>query len=469
MLGWRRPEPPPDPREWGLERLDGRLHLDGVDLVALAQAHGTPLHVASAARLRARCQELRSAFAEYPGEVRVHYSYKTNAAAGILRVLHGEGLRAEVVNDYELWLAGRLGQGGEALVMNGPNKSDEELAAAVRAEVGLLVVDSAAELARVERAAAQAGRVASVGLRVCPDLVPAGMNASSVTGSRRNQFGMDLRGEELTSAIALATRSPHLRARGAMAHIGSGIHDLTAFSREVELLLDVQARLWRAGARPDLLDLGGGLGTRLSRELSTAEMLLYLGTGRLPASPRPGPPDLVRRYGRALSEAVQRGCAARGLPLPTLVVEPGRAVVSDAQVLLLGVGATRERPGVGRFALTDGGAMTVSMMFLSELHAVILANRDPAGLPRAPTSVFGRLPSPMDVVYRNLPLPELRPGDLLAVMDAGAYFSATATNFGGGRPALVLVDGGEARLVVRRETNADLAARELALGQGGAS
>ena len=105
--------------------------------------------------------------------------------------------------------------------------------------------------------------------------------------------------------------------------------------------------------------------------------------------------------------------------------------------------------------------MSVSMMFLSEMHAVFLANRD---APEAgPTSVFGRVPSPMDVVYRNLPLPRLRVDDLLAVMDAGAYFTSTATNFGGPRPAVVLVEDGAARLVRRRETYADLARVELDL------
>ena len=151
------------------------------------------------------------------------------------------------------------------------------------------------------------------------------------------------------------------------------------------------------------------------------------------------------------------------LPLPELVLEPGRALVSDAQVLLLTVGAVRERAKIGRFALVDGGAMSVSMMFLSEYHAVLLANRDARATER--TSVFGRVPSPMDVVYRNLPLPRLQVGDVLAVMDAGAYFTSTATNFGGPRPAVLLVDGDEVVTVRRRETFADLARVELTLAE----
>jgi diaminopimelate decarboxylase len=162
---------------------------------------------------------------------------------------------------------------------------------------------------------------------------------------------------------------------------------------------------------------------------------------------------------------VSEGCRRRGLPLPELVLEPGRALVSDAQVLLLRVGAVRQRPGVGHFAITDGGAMTVSMMFMSELHAVLLANRDAPLAGR--THVFGRLPSPMDVVYRGAPLPRLEAGDLLAVMDAGAYFTATETTFGGPRPAVVLIDGAAHRCVRRRETFADRVALDEDLCEGG--
>lgn len=452
-----------DPRAWGLERRQGRLHLDGQDLTALAELHGTPLHVASAARLRARAAEFQAAFARYPAPVSVHYSYKTNSVAGLLQVLHGCGLGAEVVGLHELALSRRLGLGPERIVLNGPNKSDAELNAAVRQRLRLVVVDGREELERLGALTRGAGAPQDVALRVCPDLVPRGLNSSAVTGSRRSPFGFEP-GRELREAVACALAEPGLRLRGVMAHVGSGIHDLRAFRRQAELLLDAQAEVARAGGAPDLLDLGGGLGTHLSRELSTFQMLASLGLGRATRPPRPAPADLFERYGRVVGEAVQAGCRRRGLALPELVLEPGRALVSDAQVLLLAVGAVRDRPRLERLALTDGGAMTVSLTLLSEHHAVLLANRE-AGPDGVATSVFGRLPSPMDVVARHLPLPRLVRGDLLAVMDAGAYFTSTSTNFGGPRPPVVLIDGERARLVRRRETEEDLARVELALGE----
>ncbi len=445
----------PDPSWWNLEREAGLLRMDGIDLVDVAEAFGTPVHAASAATLRANSQRFRDAFAGYPGGARVHYSYKTNNVAGLLKVIHAAGAGAEVVDGYELWLARKLGVPADDVVFNGPNKRDDELRMAIEDDIGLLVVDGLEELARVEELARQLDRRARIALRICPDIVPRGMNASSLTGSRKNQFGLDEKAGEVTAAITRAVPSEHLELRGIHAHIGSGIHDLRAFEQAAERVMRVQLHATEAGAEPDLIDLGGGLGTRLSREFTTAEMLIYLGMGRLPRQRPPGEADLLERYGQAVSEAVQRACERWQLKLPTLVLEPGRALVSDAQVLLLSVGAVRERPGVGRFALTDGGAMTVSMMFLSELHAVLLANREADSDSRI--NVFGRLPSPMDVVYRNLPMPALHRGDLLAVMDAGAYFTATSTNFGGPRPGVVLIEDGVAHLVRRPETFEDLA------------
>jgi len=451
----------PSPALWGLERRGGELWLDGVSLPALAREHGTPLYAASANRLRARAAGLLGALRAYPRRSRVAFSYKTNLVAGVLQVLHAAGLGAEVVNGYELWLARRLGVAPEDIVMNGPAKTEAEIAAAVEAGVGLLVMDGLPEIERVAAEAERQGRRVRVGLRLCPDVVPRGMNSSSLTGSRRNQFGLDLQGGELGAALARLARAPRLELTALQAHVGSGIHDLAAFRRTASRLLDALAEARARGFSPSCLDLGGGLGTPASREFTTLELLTYLGTGRLPRRLTPGPQDLLARYGQVLAEAAVSGALQRDLPLPELVLEPGRALVSDAQVLLLGVGAVRERPGVGRFALTDGGAMSTSLMFLSELHAVLLANREAA--PDGRTSVFGRVPSPMDLVYRNLPLPRLAPGDLLAVMDAGAYFTSTASNFGGPRPPVLLLDGGQTRVVRRRERFEDLARVEEAL------
>lgn len=450
-----------NPEDWDLKRVAGHLTMDGHDLVALAERFSTPLHVVSAPKLRTRCQQFLAAFRDYPARVHPHFSYKTNSVAGVLRQLHGQGLGAEVAGGYQLWLAQQLGVAPERILLAGANKSSEVLRSALEGRIGLIVVDNLSELGRLEKLAGATGVVAPIALRVCPDVAPRGMNPSAVSGLRRTPFGLDLASAELRTALERAACSSSLRLRGVHAHIGSGIHQIRAFRTVAERILTVYADAVRMGAEPDLIDLGGGLGTRLSREFTALEMFAYLGLGRLPRFGRPSPPNLVASYGEAVTEAVTLACQRLGIPVPDLVLEPGRFLVSDAQLLLLSVGAVRERPGVGRFALTDGGAMSVSLMFLSEYHAVLLANREAPIDGR--TSVFGDVPTAMDVVYRNLPLPRLEVGDLLAVMDAGAYFTATATNILGPRPPVVMVDGPEVQLVRRREEYTDLAATEMVM------
>lgn len=442
------------PEDWGLVRAgSGRLAWEGHDLVGLADAHGTPLLVASAARLRANARAWKAAFAGYPAEVRLHFSYKTNPVAGILRVLADEGLHAEIVDGWEWALADFVGVAPDRVVFNGPNKRPDELRTAIGGGVGLLVADHLEELDDLERIASELGTEVRLGLRICPDVIPKRMNTSSLTGSRRQPFGLDLPAGELDAALDRVARSPRLRLHALMAHIGSGIHDPPAFQASVGVLLDATLAARRRGLAPAWLDLGGGLGTARSREMTSLEQVAYLGLGRVPHRRASGT-DPLGPYAAAVIDAVTSGARARGLEVPGLVLEPGRALTSDAELLLLTVGAVRERPGVGRFVVTDGGAMTVSMMFLSEWHELWLVDRDAP--PAGPAQVCGRLPSPMDLVARGWPLPAVRRGDRLAVMDAGAYFTSTATHFGGPQGAVVLLDGPDAAVIRRAETPEDL-------------
>jgi diaminopimelate decarboxylase len=141
---------------WGLSRRLGRLQLDGIDLVHLAKQYGTPLHVVSRDLVASAARGLQQAFADYPGGTRICFSYKTNKLVGVLHTLHGQGIDAEVVDGFELWLSQKLGVPAERVVFNGPNKSDEELSAAVESGVGLVVVDNLPELERLARYAAHA-------------------------------------------------------------------------------------------------------------------------------------------------------------------------------------------------------------------------------------------------------------------------------------------------------------------------
>lgn len=447
---------------WGFSRDGaGAMAIDGVSTLALAAAYETPLYVVSEASLRARARRFKRAFAGYPGEVLTCFSYKTNPTPAVLRVLHDEDIAAEVVNGYELWLAtAHMGVPPSRVVVGGPNKSAAEVAAIARTPPGLVVAEGLDDLQRVGAAAIEAGTSLDVALRLRPGLVPKGMNPSTATGGKKSHFGMIVDSEEYQACLSFLDDTTTLRLRGVHAHIGSGIHDLRAFERSCARLFAAYRPLVdRFGA--DTIDLGGGLGVGTSREFTSMEMLRYLATGKLPTLQPSDDAGLTRSYGEAVGQTLVRLAEKARLPPPRLIVEPGRALTSPAQVLLLSVGAVRHREGAGRCVFVDGGAMSTSPMFLSELHAVAVAG--PVRGAFSPAHVFGRVPSPLDAVYRNLKLPDVGPGDVLAVFDVGAYFGSTSSNFGGPRPAVVMIDErGDHRLVQRRETFEDLVRRDLA-------
>jgi len=215
----------------------------------------------------------------------------------------------------------------------------------------------------------------------------------------------------------------------------------------------LQARA--AGLETLVFDFGGGFGVPTSREFTTWEFLAYQGWGRLPRL-------AVRAadFAPPLCAALRDFCRREGLPLPTLYLEPGRAIAGPAQVLLLTVGEVKERRGVGKWVISDGGAGTCAFPLYYECHEVLLAS-DVDAPPAERVAMVGSVCFASNWIYRKKRMPALRPGDVLAVMDAGAYFLALEANFGFPRTPVVMVSGGQARLVRRRETFEEMAARDL--------
>ena len=441
---------------WGFGRGPGNeLVIGGVGAVDLARRYGTPLHVVDEDMLRRRARALRTAFeAHYPA-VEVFYALKCNSTAEVVRCVVGEGLGVEVMSEFELWLARRLGLPPDRIVLNGPNKGEGLLREALARGVGAVGVDSLGELARLEAAAEEAGAAPRVLLRVNPDIVPRGMNSASATGSRRGSvFGLDLRGGELPIAFERLRRSRTLRYAGFHAHIGTGIRRPEDYERAFRRIAPALLQARAAGLETAAFDFGGGFGVATSREFTTWEFLTYQGWGRLPRLQ-------VRAadFAAPICAALTGFCAREGLPLPTLYLEPGRAIAGPAQVLLLTVGAVKDRRGVGRWVITDGGAGTCAFPLYYECHEVLLAGDVDAPF-ADPVRMVGPVCFASNWIYRRKRMPALQPGDVLAVMDAGAYFLALEANFGFPRPPVVMVSDGAARLIRRRETFEDMIGRE---------
>lgn len=431
------------PSLWGMDRDDsGGLRWDGCALQDLARQYGTPLHVVNRRQLEKTFQRFHGAFAARYPRVTVAYSYKTNPLPGVLRALHEAGADAEVISHYELWLALQLGVPAERIIFNGPAKTAAAIELAVERGIKLINVDGDAEIAVIEACAARHGRRQAVGVRVV-----ASLGWSGQFGFRIADGGALAAFRRLQACRNLDPCALHLHlgtdVRNAQVYFDAG-REVFAFAEQLHATLGIEIRHF---------DLGGGFGVPTVRPLSSME-LRYLDQG-LPVRP-PSPDDVptMDAYAAGIVPIVERYVQRRGIEPPELIFEPGRALTSSAQCLLLGVLSTKPGADGARFAIADGGRnLTVPLGY--EYHQLFVVNRKEAQSPMRHT-VCGPLCHTSDIVAAQRELPQLQAGDVLAVMDAGAYFVPNQTNFSNPRPAAVMLEAGGARLIRRREEFADL-------------
>ena len=451
----------PNPGDWDLSE-DGRGRLTIGDWTAsdLARRFGTPLHVIHESRLESTARSFKEAAEEAsPGRATVHYALKCNSVAAMVDAVRRAGLGAEIMSPFELDLALRLGFPGAGIVVNGPGKTAAFLSRCLAAGVRLINVDSLEEMDVLNSLADGAGRKVDILLRVNPDFVPRGMNAGSATGSRRGcAFGLDLEGGEVSAALDRLGKLRRLRFQGYHFHIGTGIRDPRAHARVIERLRPLFRMSEAAGHPVRILDVGGGYASPTAREMSEPELLLYQGFGRLPAVPDPDRGPAFADFVRAISAAVDGSFPSSARP--HLIYEPGRAIAGPSQLLLLTVQGVKDRPGLRKWVLTDGGLGTVSLPTFYECHAVLLA--DDVRRPRTETvTISGPVCFASDSVYRNIRMPAVYPGEVVAIMDSGAYFIAQESNFGFPRPAVAGVGEQGARLLRSRETFEEMTGRDL--------
>lgn len=389
----------------------GTLSLGGVPAEELAEEHGTPLVVYCEETIRARVR----AYREAAPDAHLVYGTKAFPNVAILRLLADLGVGADVSTRGELEFALRAGMPGERLVVHGNNKSDDELRAAAVAGAGLVVLDALEEIQR-----ATAAGVHRVLVRVTPGVV-AETHEAIRTGHEGSKFGL---APDVAVEAMNAARAAGLDVAGLHVHVGSQLPGPDAALEAIDRLADL-------GVEPDMLDLGGGLGIRHA----------------------PDDPELaIAPFVRALLERVDGAFPKR----PTVILEPGRSLVGQAGVTLYRVGVVKEA-GATTFVAIDGGVSdNPRPQLYGARYTALLANRADEQ-PTGSFSVAGKHCESGDVLIQHVSLPRPRRGDLLAVPATGAYTLAMASNYNGlPRPAAVLVRGGEARVIKRRETVEDL-------------
>ncbi|WP_328720464.1 diaminopimelate decarboxylase [Streptomyces sp. NBC_00247] len=416
----------------------GDMTVGGVSLTEAAERFGTPLYVLDEHEVRDRCRTYRAAFP--PEEADVVYAAKAFLSRAVVRWIREEGLGLDVCSAGELLLAISAGFPADRIVLHGNAKSPEDLSTAVRLGVGRIVLDSTSEIARLS-ALVPHGTRQPVMIRVVPG-ISAGGHASVRTGTDDQKFGLSLMDGSAQHAIDRVLGQPGLELVGLHCHIGSQITSITPYVSALRRMVGLLARTRdKHGVVLPELDMGGGHG------------IAY----------RAGEPALdIPALASRIRAELAAGCARSMLPVPRLTVEPGRAVIGPAGVAVYRVLAVK-RTGTRTFVAVDGG---MSDNPRPALYGVRYAPRMVGRASTAPgrtMTVVGRHCEAGDVLADAVELPgDVHPGDLLAVPAAGAYHLSMASGYNlVGRPPVVAVSEGSARLLVRRESLDDLRRRDV--------
>jgi diaminopimelate decarboxylase len=470
VLPAEHPPPPPadlnalDPAVWprSARRADGVLSLGGMDVRDLASQYGTPVFVLDEEDFRGRCRDFAQAFGE---QAAVFYAAKAFCCRGVLRWVAEEGLGVDVCTGGELEVALAAGVDPVMITLHGSNKLLSELERAVAVGVGHVVVDSFEEIARLayiteerdgvaggdgpraDRSAlkkgAGAGSLPRVLVRVTTG-VEAHTHEFVATAHDDQKFGFSLASGAADEAVRRVLAAPSLDLAGLHSHIGSQIYDTAGFDVAAHRVLELAARIRdEHGVGIDELNLGGGFG------------IAYV-SGDDPAD--------IKVVAQGLHEIVRAQCAAAGLDLPRLTVEPGRAIAGPGTVTLYEVGTIKDVDGLRSYVSVDGGMSdNIRTALYGAEYTCALASRESAA-PPVLSRLVGRHCESGDVVVRDAYLPaDLAPGDLVAVAATGAYCRSMASNYNYvPRPPVVAVRDGAARVLLRRETPGDL----LALDEG---
>jgi diaminopimelate decarboxylase len=439
--------PPPadlnalDARVWpiGAERRGGVLHVGGVDVRDAVTEHGSPAYLCTEADFRARCREHRAAFGD---DTDIYYAGKAFLCRAVARWVEEEGLSLDVSTGGELAVALAAGFPAERILLHGNNKSPAELATAIDAGVGRVVIDSDMEIARLATAAEKAGVRQKVYVRVTVG-VEAHTHEFIATAHEDQKFGFSLSSGAALEAVRRVLMLPSLELVGLHSHIGSQIFDTAGFEvaahRVVALLATIRDAL--EVTLPEL-DLGGGLG------------IAYTSAD--------DPADLTETA-KQLRSIVERECAASNLPVPRIAVEPGRAIAGPGTVTIYEVGTIKNVDGIRTYVSVDGGMSdNIRTALYDADYTVVLASRASDAEPML-SRVVGKHCEAGDIVVRDAWLPaDLAPGDLLAVAATGAYCRSMASNYNTvPRPPVIAVGDGQSRVLVRRESLDDLFALDV--------
>lgn len=410
----------------------GNLTIGGADVIELAAQYNTPLYVIDEDRIRENYRRLYGAFSAHYSDFKMYYACKANTNLSVMKILEKEGSGIDAVSPGEIYTSLLAGFEPERILFTGNNVTDEELKFAVKSGVRINL-DSVSQLKRLSKIPEAEGM--EISFRVNP-MVGAGHHDHCITGGPLSKFG--IMEEEAVDVYNMA-KNMGFKPVGIHTHIGSGILDPEPFMLAVRTLMDIAGRVSEgAEVEFDFIDFGGGIGIPYTPEESKLDIKIFA-------------EKIVDLFKDKLTEY--------GLGNPTMCIEPGRYLVGDASILLTRINTIKE--SYRKFAGVDAGFNTLlrPTMYGSYHHIVPAVN--PLAEPIQKIDIAGDVCESGDLFARERPMPDLAEGDLLAILNAGAYaFSMSSQYNSRPKPSEVLVSKGKSEIIRERETFADLFSKQ---------
>jgi diaminopimelate decarboxylase len=418
------------------------LEIGGCDCVDLVNNYGTPLYVLDESLIRENCRLYKNAMDKYyNGNGLVLYASKALSTMAVCKIVEQEGLGLDVVSGGELYTAMKAGVPMDRIYFHGNNKTCEELELAISNNIRRIVVDNREELKRVNDIAGKQGKVANISFRIKPG-IDAHTHDFVQTGQIDSKFGVALENGEAIEIIGEAAKMKNVKVAGVHCHIGSQIFDLDPFKLAAKVMLEFIAKIKNeVGMEIEELNLGGGFGIKYTMNDDPIEYDSYI---------------------ESVSKVVKSVCEEKRIKLPFIVMEPGRSIVASAGITLYKVGAVKEIKDVRTYVSVDGG-MTDNpryALYQSKYDALI-ANRANAQKVKEVT-IAGKCCESGDLLAKDIKMPEMQSGDILAVLATGAYNYSMSSNYNRiPKPPIILVKNGKSRVIVKREDFDDIIRNDI--------
>ena len=416
------------------------LVIGGCDTTVLAKTFGTPLYIFDEITVRHLSKDFIREFRDLHPNTTVAYGSKAFTNKTIARILLEEGLGLDVVSGGELSVAVHVGFPLQDVYFHGNNKSQVELEYALQHGIGRVVVDNFYELELLNNVAATLDKVQDILIRVSPNVDPH-THSHTTTGTLDSKFGFPIETGQAEEAIRIALEKSNINPIGIHAHLGSPIFETDPYSTAIEILLNFTRDLTKYGFQLKEFSPGGGFAIAYTRDQK---------------------PPSIRQYAQSIVTALIDNCTKFNLPIPKLIVEPGRSIIGPAGVAIYTVGAIKNIPNIRKYVSVDGGmGDNIRPALYDSKYEAVVANRvndDPEEI----VTIAGKFCESGDILVKDVALPTLQHGDLIGIPSSGAYCPSMASTYNlNPRPAIVLTNEGNTRLIRRRDTFEDMTRTDL--------